>query len=451
MNSFSIFYYAKTNINFIKQKDEIYSVSHNVSYDSKSKCVDSKLFLDISQDNIETSCKYAIIPEYGIITAKKEQIIDFSILFLSKGNFNITIDICVFPVNIFLQEQLLVPMCLRFFNPDRMVKFINYFRSISKTRIELFSEFLKPNQNHLKSQISDFSYQHENTIQSVYKREATLLKQKSSLKEDWEFENEFIKQVIRNVNPKLIIDFFKENICKQKICDFIYKHKDLVIDKLLQINQITIDAEDVSQASVEIKENDVEIKRILFETQKMSCIRKTISIVNNNQSQINYKIHLLKSIFQECDLKDETNIDEIHSQQNNSTDLSILRKDKSLSSRISETLMNDSHNDTKLMKPTINYKFKSENGQIYSKNIKMKKLIDNIFVKYPKQNFVFSIFPMSGEVPPNSSIEIDLFCFVKNKKKLRDKLIIGNLLIKQMWKILKPLRLISKSKLNFIF
>lgn len=78
-----------------------------------------------------------------------------------------------------------------------------------------------------------------------------------------------------------------------------------------------------------------------------------------------------------------------------------------------------------ILKKQIDYKFKSNNGQIYSRLVKMKKLVKNIFFRYPNEDIVFSIFPMKGQIDSKSFKEIEIYCFGKKKLKLKDKLIIG--------------------------
>ena len=87
---------------------------------------------------------------------------------------------------------------------------------------------------------------------------------------------------------------------------------------------------------------------------------------------------------------------------------------------------NDSWKFQPIIKKQINYKFKSTNGQLYSRHSKMKKLVKNIFSRYQNENIVFSIFPMKGKIDPQSSMEIEIYCFGKQKLKDKDKLIIGN-------------------------
>ena len=81
----------------------------------------------------------------------------------------------------------------------------------------------------------------------------------------------------------------------------------------------------------------------------------------------------------------------------------------------------------KILKKQIDYKFKSQNGQVYSRLVKMKKLVKNIFFRYPNEDVVFSIFPMKGEVESKSYKEIEIYCFGKKKLRLKDKLVIGRL------------------------
>jgi cytochrome c oxidase assembly protein Cox11 len=114
---------------------------------------------------------------------------------------------------------------------------------------------------------------------------------------------------------------------------------------------------------------------------------------------------------------------------------SVSSNRRSNNSHLSDVLMakdntslqldRDLHMSKTLLKKQIDYKFKSKNGQMYSRLAKMKKLVKNIFFRYPNEDIVFSIFPMKGQIESKSFKEIEIYCFGKKKLKLKDKLIIG--------------------------
>ena len=112
---------------------------------------------------------------------------------------------------------------------------------------------------------------------------------------------------------------------------------------------------------------------------------------------------------------------------------SKMRRDRSMLSKIPDSLLTSTKskkngNDNvsnQILKRQIDYRFKSQNGQAYSRLTKMQKLVKNIFVKYPHQNVVFSVYPVAGQLEPKSVTEVEIYCFGKAKKEIKDTLVIG--------------------------
>jgi hypothetical protein len=497
-----------------------------------SKIQDEKDFIELSNkmkienndsmlDDKKTKnvCEVILTPDKDIICSQKKKSLDISVTFFVKGSFKIYIDIYSFPINTFLQGKIYKEFCQEFFNEKLIQKFILFYNSQKNTNKNLFNYFTKDipdNGNSAHSLPSQLSLQlslksnlRTYTNNSVYRRDTT--KRESIVKHEKgirlstplrrTLKKDFLELIFNKISKKMILGFLKKNVSKKDICTFLTKNICMVDIKSIQKSSIVAEANDISQASIEIKEitketplikteelnlntstkisklpkklkniqkinqmstisyrNDAfntsqlqTTKYLVFETERMNFAKKRFLLVNNGESKIQFELSLLQSVFQESNLRDETQIDQIDTDIKEtqrtigispcpclpinfleiaSSGFSGISSRKSNNSYLSDLLMDKTQGSEfkiseNILKKQIDYKFKSKNGQLYSRLVKMKKLVKNIFFRYPNEDVVFSIFPMKGEIESKSFKEIEIYCFGKRKLILKDKLIIG--------------------------
>lgn len=360
--------------------------------------------------NSNDVCEVIVTPDKDIICSQKKKVLDVSVTFFVKGSFKIFIDIFSFPINTFLSSVIYKSFCKQFFTSKLIQKFIAFYSEQKIKRKDLFGAEFKDLLCNLESQkslpsnysgqISFKSNMRTYTNNSVYRKDTTKpdtnppktggqeAPPASSTQEDLVWK--FLDILYNKIDKKLVLGFLKKNVSKKDICNFLAKNINHVDLKTIQKSCIVAEANDISQASIEIKEipkdffekalnaksaegrpiqtnpqsksiktpkqgkssakiptgpntqnqladfinlGDIKSsKRLDFQAERMNFSKKQFILINNGESKIDFELSLLQSVFQESNLRDETQIDKLDTEIQESRK-NFGRGDKSCRSR----------------------------------------------------------------------------------------------------------------------
>lgn len=313
-------------------------------------------------------CEVTLTPDKDIICSQKKKSLEVSVTFFVKGSFKIYIDIFSFPINTFLAGTVFREFCEQFFSEKLIEKFVVQIMRAGGANKHLFHVFAKepPSQPSMPSQLSLQMTLKSNmrtyTNNSVYRRDTS--KRESVVSGNPEKraklsspqKSDFLALLVKHVDKKVVLAFLKRNVAKKDICEFLASNVSRVNLNCLQKSCIVAEASDISQASIEIKEvtsrlekleknvnvkttnalekfkmlpkginarsasqrNDAfnlsqlqTTKHLTFKTERMNFAKKQFLLINNGESKIQFELSLLQSVFQESNLRDETQIDKI--------------------------------------------------------------------------------------------------------------------------------------------
>jgi hypothetical protein len=337
----------------------------------------------INLTNSASICEVSVFPEKDIICSQKNKALDVSVTFFIKGSFKIYIDVYSFPINTFLLGPIYKNFCEEFFTEKLIHKFMGFYTEQKKGQNGEVKHLLNEAVNKTSSneslpsnysfQLSLKSHMRTYTNNSVYRKETTKAKsgngeRKVEQSGRTRLVSQFLEVLFGKVNKKLVLQFLKKNVSKKDICNFLAKNIQDIDMKSIQKSSIVAEANDISQASIEIKEvskdfllnhinskleenkislikskinpkpqknskslsksnnfqnmsntyqlndllNSAELKatkRLEFISERMNFSKKQFLLINNGESKIEFELSLLQSVFQESNLRDETQID----------------------------------------------------------------------------------------------------------------------------------------------